>query len=502
MRVILFVLMGLVVSGCQQARSTLLVTVENVPASSQSLAALAVIDGRSTIRDPEPFDLPQPTQSITTFLLGLHEGFQGSIQVSVGAFKDMGGTGCLVASGSSNEMTFNGPDDTMRISLMPVTDTKCSGSKLSLIAAMPTLGKVNGDETIELSGWGFKPDAKVTFGTTAATKVSYVSASQLQASTPAKAGLGLTTIKVTNPDSTSAIRGDIFRFYSDTIDFAGLPFQPTGDFSNPNGFVFAPFDKSTTFDSAIVQQYRDNVRIVLTTGSVSSVVDYAVMPAGSKPTGITVADFDKDGNIDVAVSTQGDSMVRILLNDGKGNLRLSGATAVGMGPEAIISGDLNGDGAADLVVANRQDNSITVLFGDGKGAIKSQYTTKGITDPVSLAIGDLNFDGQPDLAVADYSTGSVSLLFNDRGNFEGSIPKSVLTVGQLANSVTIKDINNDGKPDIIIATPADNQVVVVINRGLPNIAKYTLPTELSPRAVQMDDVNGDYETSYITLCRR
>lgn len=480
---------------------TLLVTVENVPGTAQSLQVIATHAGLAAIMDVEPYELPQPPPATSTFLLRLPASFSGDIGVNVGAFKSPGGAGCLVATGSTSEAMFTGPDGTVRVPLTPVTDAACTGSKVVITEATPGLGNVNGGDTITLNGWGFKPGAKVLFGATAARTVTYNSASQLKVVTPSKGGFGLTPIKVTNPDNTSATRSDIFRYYGDVTSFTGLPFQPTGDFSNANGFVFAIFDPTTTIDAAVAQQSKDYVRILLTTGTTSTQIDYTNLPAGSRPTGVTAADFNKDGNIDVAVGTQGDSMVRILLNDGKGNLRLGGAAPVGMGPEAIATGDLNGDGAADVAIANRPDNSITVLFGDGNGAFKSQSTITGITDPVSLAVGDLNQDGQLDLAIASYSTGSITLLINAQGNFDtGGTTKATLTVGKMISSVLVKDVNNDGKLDLVGALPADNQAVVIINNGLPNVAKIYLPTEMSPRAVQTGDLNGDGFPDLVVPC--
>jgi hypothetical protein len=269
---------------------------------------------------------------------------------------------------------------------------------------------------------------------------------------------------------------------------------PTGDYSNPNGFVYGDFNPATMIDSAVVQPSKDYVRILeVTLPSTSASIDYTMLPVGSIPTGITTADFNKDGKLDVVVDTQGDSMVRILLNDGQGNLTMSGAAQLPMNgkPEAIASADLNADGKADVVVANRAANSITVLFGDGKGGFGMQDTVTGIMDPASLAIGDLNFDSQPDIAIANYATGGVTLLFNDRGNFQGRISRATLGVGNLVSAVLLADVDSDGKLDIVAAATGDNQVVVVLNRGLPAILKYTLPTEASPRSVLAGDLNGD-----------
>ena|SRR3569832_1452997 len=61
----------------------------------------------------------------------------------------------------------------------------------------------------------------------------------------------------------------------------------------------------------------------------------------------------------------------------------------------------------------------------------------------------------------------------------------------MISSILIIDVNGDGKLDLVGALPADNQVVVIMNNGLPNVAKIYLPTEMGPRAVQTGDLNGD-----------
>ncbi|MCH8941706.1 MAG: VCBS repeat-containing protein, partial [Bacteroidetes bacterium] len=86
-------------------------------------------------------------------------------------------------------------------------------------------------------------------------------------------------------------------------------------------------------------------------------------------------------------------------------------------PFSVSIGDLNGDGKPDLAVANASSTSVSVFFNTTTtGAstpsfsLKTDFTTG--TGPLSVSIGDLNGDGKPDLAVANASSASVSVFFN------------------------------------------------------------------------------------------
>ena len=80
-------------------------------------------------------------------------------------------------------------------------------------------------------------------------------------------------------------------------------------------------------------------------------------------------------------------------------------------------GDLNGDGKLDLAVANLGSNTVSVLLNTtDPGALASSFAVKhdfltGAT-PVSVTVGDLNCDGKLDLAVANINSNNVSVLLN------------------------------------------------------------------------------------------
>ncbi|MCY2987254.1 MAG: FG-GAP-like repeat-containing protein, partial [Planctomycetota bacterium] len=91
------------------------------------------------------------------------------------------------------------------------------------------------------------------------------------------------------------------------------------------------------------------------------------------------------------------------------------AFATGVLPFGVSVGDLNGDGRPDLAVANFYSNTVSVLFNSTAAgaaapsfAAKQDFATGG--GSYSVTVGDLNGDGRPDLAVVNAASATVSVL--------------------------------------------------------------------------------------------
>ena len=155
----------------------------------------------------------------------------------------------------------------------------------------------------------------------------------------------------------------------------------------------------------------------------------------------------------------------------------------GTGPNIAYPGDLDGDGYADLVTSNRAA-SITVLQ-NGRTGVNSFTTVGGIAGlsfsahATNVKIGDIDNDGRPDIIVANGNNTSSITIYRNTTNFSSAIPRTmtfskvdinISTSGaQKATLVTLADLDKDGKLDIAVGTNGTNpsQLLILHNNTLP-----------------------------------
>jgi hypothetical protein len=228
--------------------------------------------------------------------------------------------------------------------------------------------------------------------------------------------------------------------------------------------------------------------------------------AGTAPYSIAVGDLDGDGKADIAVANENSNTVSIFRNTSTvGTISFAAKVDLitGAGPLSVAIGDLNGDGKPDLVVADFTANTVSVFkntctVGTISFLAKSDFTTA--SHPYSVTIGDLDADGKPEIVAANSGAASVSILKNT-GTLTFAA-KVDFTVGTTPYSVAIGDLDGDGKPDIAAANNGDNTVSTLRHTGTGNTivfaATVDFPTGVNPSSVAIGDLDADGKPDLVT----
>ena len=138
--------------------------------------------------------------------------------------------------------------------------------------------------------------------------------------------------------------------------------------------------------------------------------------------------------------------------------------ATGTNPFSVAIGDLDGDGKPDLAVANSSSDKVSVLrntstSGSISFAGKVDYATG--SSPHSVCIGDIDGDGKPDLALAN-NAGTLTVYRNISSSGSFSFDSRVdFTAGSNPWSVSIGDLDGDGKPDLVTANQNGNSISIL-----------------------------------------
>jgi len=298
-----------------------------------------------------------------------------------------------------------------------------------------------------------------------------------------------------------------------------LGFATKADFTtgtNPQSVSIGDFNGDGKPDLAVANNGSNTASILLnttangaTTPTFATKVDFTT---GNAPQFVSIGDFNGDGKPDLAVANTNSSTVSILLNT-----TANGATTptfapkvdftTDYGPLSVSIGDLNGDGKPDLAVANNGSSTASILLNTTATrattptfATKVDFTTGTGSGPRSVSIGDINGDGKLDLATANGNTINASILLNTTATGATTptfATKVDFTTGSTPFSVSIGDLNGDGKPDLATANFNDNTASIRLNTTAngattPTFApKVDFITGSRPTSVSIGDINGD-----------
>ncbi|MCM5529684.1 FG-GAP-like repeat-containing protein [Parasegetibacter sp. NRK P23] len=251
----------------------------------------------------------------------------------------------------------------------------------------------------------------------------------------------------------------------------------------------------------------NGVLSVLRNTSTPGVVSFAAkvdFSTGASPFDIATADIDGDGKLDVIVANDGGSSVSVLRNSSTVGI-ISLAPKIDLPAishcRSVATADFDRDGRPDIVVCNAAVGKLSVfrnISEEGEILFGERVDYEAGKDPYSVAVGDLDGDGKHDIAAVNYSNGTISVFRNTSEEQNISFVKeSDIKINASPNSLQIKDMDADGKPDLLashslfdpglislcknVSTPRN----IVFNETV-NLVAGVVPSDLA-----IEDMDGD-----------
>jgi len=231
--------------------------------------------------------------------------------------------------------------------------------------------------------------------------------------------------------------------------------------------------------------------------------------ANSVPRSVAVADVNRDGNPDALTANSASNTLGVLLGNGVGGFALqtnTPSTGVNSTPRSVAVADINGDGRPDVLTANSASNTLGVLLGDGAGgfALQANAPSTGVNSgPVSVTVADVNSDGRPDALTINGTNSTLGVLLGD-GTGSFALQTNAPSTGAYGapQSIALADVNSDGRLDVLTVNYTSSTLGVLLGNGAGGFALQSnapsTGTNSYPSSVAVADVNGDGRPDALT----
>ena len=351
-------------------------------------------------------------------------------------------------------------------------------------------------DKLTISGINFPTSAaniKVRFGAGVGT-VTYASANLLEVTIPGNATFG--NVSVTN--LTNGLIGYSSEFF--TLSFGGTSFlagavDASAKFASGQNGMYdlcaCDFDGDGVIDAASshnndqasrVPVYRNTSDISTLTFTTANLPSLLI----NEPTlSVACGDLDGDGKPDllatraIAGVTPGDIVFAFRNTSTVGAISFAAPISLTLPPDGsgnrknvgrISIIDLDGDGKPEVIASNQVDNQIdafknTSTVGTLSFAAQPAQFSIGGSRSFGLDVKDLNNDGFPEIVACALQQANIFVLPNisNAGTIAFGPSVTLPVSGNLANLV-VGDLNGDGLNDIATTQIVSNAVSVILNQ--------------------------------------
>ncbi len=238
----------------------------------------------------------------------------------------------------------------------------------------------------------------------------------------------------------------------------------------------------------------------------TKMLDADEKPVFSVPgiTAVDVADLNGDDYRDVIAAGWSSNVLLLFPGTADTYLGLPKVISAPGGPRDVKAADFDGDGKIDLASVLYSVDEIALWKGNGYGSFEevARFTSRGKL-PHKLQVKDMNQDGKADLIVSHCHADDSIVIFYGDGNFGFALSQEVLLgkdrlmLEHEIRDIVVADLNGDTKLDIVAACFKSSQVTVLLNTTKENATPLSFKKETysfdkgKPRAVCVADFNQD-----------
>lgn len=220
------------------------------------------------------------------------------------------------------------------------------------------------------------------------------------------------------------------------------------------------------------------------------------------PLTINVSDIDNDGDLDILTGGQDDTII-LLENINTGDFQNPVIIYDGnYNTKKIRTVDLNNDNLLDIVSSH--DNG-TIYWAKNLGSNNyenRQYITGSSDNGTALDFIDINEDGFLDIVTANnYSSDNVRYIINQNGlSFDNNNAVIIDNTIEEPYEINAKDIDNDGKKDIVVSFWTNDNISWYRNLGNAVFSnRIEITNNISnPKSFIVDDVDNDNSNDIIS----
>ena len=188
---------------------------------------------------------------------------------------------------------------------------------------------------------------------------------------------------------------------------------------------------------------------------------------GDNPYTIASGLIDSDAFVDVILGTDVANTLIWYKNNGDNTFTAQtpiANTFSGIGGLKLV--DLNNDTFLDALITAYSSDSVTWHANDGNGNFGPEQPIATVSGASGLFVGDVDGNTTPDVVVTAYDGNQVLWFSNDgAGNFTTPTTSIIDATLTSPGAVNMKDIDNDGDLDALVATAAYSGDVLHIFRN-------------------------------------